>query len=1182
MRLLCAAFIVCIAQAASPTPMLPARLVFERNAGQTDAGFQFLARARGYSVAISADGTAIRAGNAQVQLQFVNSRLAALEGLDQQPGVVNYLLGNDPNRWLRRIPTYARIRAHNLYPGVDVLYHGTESRLEYDFLLAPGADASGIGLRFTGARSLRVADSGDLLLETAAGELRQKKPSIYQERDGRREIVDGRYRISGDGQVAVDIPHYDRGRPLVIDPELVYAVEVGTGSGGDQVNAIATDSQGNTYIAGQTGSANFPLKNPLPGSSMSTLYRSDAGGPLNPLQSVGLSVTAIAVEPSNSAIAYFVTPAGLFKTTDAGAHATLLAVGLPVGSGIDAVAVDPSNVSTVYLAAHDEYYNGLGVYKTTDGGADWAAINNGLPGAQGPAFITALYVDPTQPSHLFAENAAAQTLSVSFRSIDGGASWVTSSFGYISLTFDPNHAGTVYACTAANATAAAGIYKSTDGGLVWNALASPSGTSGGSVFVAVLALDPFHAGTIWAGTGNGVYTSADGGQTWSPTTFQIPVNELAADPVVQNTFYAGNAIGIYKTSDGGVSWRLLSPAGLTTFAIAPDERMYAGGIFSVKAFVTKLDPTGQNILYSTYFGGSVYDNATGIAVDQQGDACVTGSTSSPDFPTSAGVHNASSTGAFMLKFNPGGDTLGYSEIVADLMTQPAGIALDASANAYITGTTGGDLPVTPGAYYSTPPPSQNDFFFTLQGSDAFVLKVNASGTLSYATYANTPAESIGGASVANAIAVDASGNAYITGMYNLLKFNAAGSALVYTAPNNPWGAPGYIGRAIALDAQGNAYVAGQTQYGHAYVNKYDVSGNTVFNTAAKRTLAGEQNDSAQGVALDSAGNIFVAGNTISQGFPLRGPVQEQFSPVTGFLAELDSSANLLYSSYAGDTSFFQVSGLALDPSGKPILCGNTYAGQIMMDGAQIYPQIGLSQNVWVAKYDTSGIPALRLDSLKNLASQFPVAPSPGELVTVSGAGFAAGAQLFFNNVAATMIPGSSAPTAIVPYALAGQTSAVAQVQSGGQSSNSVLVPIAPAALGIFTRNGLGTGQALAFNQDGTPNSQNSPAPVGSIVTFYATGAGQTVPPGADGVLHRTTPASPALPINVFIAYNYVSSVQFSVGPAPGFPADVLEIQATVPPLGTQPAGQAMVELVENGVPSQQGVTIWISAPSVSP
>ena len=131
-------------------------------------------------------------------------------------------------------------------------------------------------------------------------------------------------------------------------------------------------------------------------------------------------------------------------------------------------------------------------------------------------------------------------------------------------------------------------------------------------------------------------------------------------------------------------------------------------------------------------------------------------------------------------------------------------------------------------------------------------------------------------------------------------------------------------------------------------------------------------------------------------------------------------------------------------------------------------------------------------------------------------------------------------------------------------------------LGIFTVNGTGAGQALAFNQDGTRNSQSSPAPVGSIVTFYATGAGQTVPPGVDGVLARATPANPALPITAFIAYNQVSSIQFSVGPAPGFPADVLAVRATVPPLGLEPPGQVMVELVENGVPSQPGVTIWIS------
>jgi len=1178
MRSLCAAFFVYVAQAAGPIQMMPARLVFEPNSGQTEPGFQFMARARGYSVAVSANETVIRAGSDQVRLQFVNSRPLVLDGLDRQPGMVNYLLGNDSRKWLRGIPTYARIRGRNLYPGVDIVFHGIGSRLEYDFALAPGADASCIGLRFTGARRVRVDEEGDLVLDTAAGELRQKKPLIYQERDGRREIIDGRYRIAGDGQVAVDVPRYDRRRPLLIDPELVYAVPVGTGSGGDQVNGIAIDSQGNTYIAGQTGSADFPVKNALQGPAV-TLYRSDAGGSFTPLASVGSSVTSIAVEPSNSAIAYILTTQGIFKTTDAGAHATLLSMGLPAGSTITAMAIDPSNVSTVYVAGYAESGAGLGVYKTIDGGADWTAVNNGLNGAQGSAVIGLLYVDPTQPSHLFALNDAGGLQSVAFRSTDGGATWVPSSFGFYCLTFDPTHPGTVYACTSASATAGPAVYKSTDGGDTWTLLASPVTASGSPDFFGALALDPFHAGTLWAAALDGVYRSTDGGQTWSATALQNQAYQVAADPVVANTIYAQTNSGIYKTSDGGATWARFGPSRAGTFAIAPDERIYAGASFPPNAFVTKLDPTGQDILYSTYIGGTVDDQANGIAVDQLGNAYVTGMTASPDFPTTVGASNAAPTGVFMLRLNPGGNALGYSEIVTDNSTQPAGIAVDADGNAYITGTTGGDLPVTAGAYFTTPPAGEPSFFFYLYGFDAFVLKLNASGALSYATYANQPQCCTmvpgPGFGVGNAIAVDASGDAYITGAHFLLKFNASGSGLVYSEPTDPWGHGTYVGRAIALDAQGNAYVAGQTGAQHAYVSKFDAGGLAIFNTG-NQTLAGEQQDSAQGVAVDSAGHIYVAGNTMSQSFPLRSPVQEAFAPVTGFLAELNSSSGLHFSTYVGDNSYFQVSGLALDPSGNPVFCGNTYMGQTVINGPQIYPQTGSSRNVWVAKYDTSGIPSLRLDSLKSLASQLPVAASPGELVTVQGGGLAGDAQLFFNDVAATMIPGSGAPAAIVPYALAGQTYAVARIESGGQSSNTVLVPVAPAALGIFTVNGTGTGQALAFNQDGTPNSQSAPAPVGSVVTFYATGAGQTTPPGVDSVLGRATPASPALPITAYIAYNYVSSVQFSVGQAPGFPADVLMVQATVPPLGIQPAGQAMVELIENGVPSQAGVTIWIS------
>jgi len=1158
MRCLCAVFIAWIAQAAG--------LVFEPNAGQTDPNIRFLARTRESSIAISASEIAIRAGSARVHLQFVDSEPMVLEGLDRQPGVVNYLIGNDPKRWLRRIPTYARITSRNLYPGVDILFHGTGTGLEYDFELAPGADASRIGLKFTGAQSVRVDEQGDLVIGTAAGELRQKKPLISQESDGHRQVIDGRYRLIGDGQVAVDIASYDRRRRLVIDPELIYAVHVG-GSGVDQVNAIATDSQGNTYITGQTNSLNFPVNDAFESEpKVSPLYRSDVGGPLTEIASVEATVSAIAVEPSNSAIAYFGTAQGLFKTTDAGAHATLLAGWLPAGATIGPIALDPSNASTAYVAAYSSLGNGLGVYKTTDGGADWAAINNGLNTPQGIPAITQLYVDPTQPSHLFAEN----TFTVAFRSTDGGATWVPFSFNYGFLTFDPGHPGTVYASIIEPVGTPGRSFvlsKSTDGGNTWTELDS-------SFVGSSLAIDPFHSGTLWssqANAANGVYRSTDGGQTWSGTNLRIQTSEVAADPVVPNTIYALTANSLYKTTDAGATWVAFGPANLTTFALAPDERMYAGGSLAVEAFVTKLDPSGQNLVYSTYIGGSVNDQAIGIAVDQQGNAYVTGTTLSPDFPTTSGASNASATGAFMLRLNPAGDTLGYSVIVADQMTLPAGIAVDPNGNAYITGSTTGDLPVTAGAYFTTPPAGEDLLFFSFTGSDAFALKLNASGALSYATYANEAR--VGGMfgviPIGYAIAVDASGSAYITGGYFLLKFNASGSGLVYSAPTDPWGAGGYLGTAIALDAKGNAYVAGGSDYGHAYVSKFDADGHTVFNTG-NGLLAGEGTEFAQGVAVDSAGNVFVAGPTTSQGFPLRGPVQEAFSQASSFLAELDSSANLIFSTYVGDTSFFGITGLALDPSRNPVFCGNTYTGSTsLVDGVEFYP----GASVYVAKYDASGVPALRLDSLSNLASQLPVPVSPGELVAIKGAGFAADAQLFLNGVAATMIPdsGSGAPMAIVPSALSGLASALAHVESGGQSSNAVLVPIAAAAPGIFTVSGTGKGQALAFNQDGTPNSQAHPAPVGSMVTFYATGVGQTVLAAKVYIVY----------IGYGDAYNYIaaSSVQFSFGPAPGLPADVLadvlKVQATVP-VGIYSPGAVPVEIVENGVPSQAGVTIWIS------
>ncbi len=859
----CAATFACLAPAASLERLLPGRLTFEANAGQADSPVRFLARTAGYGVAISAREITIRAGSAAVQLEFARSQPTALEGINRLQGVVNYLAGGDPSHWLRRVPTFAQVRGRNLYPGVDILFRGSEGHLEYDLAAAPGADLSRIGIRFNGARAMRIDEQGDVVLDTPAGELRQKRPRIYQE----GKLIEGRYRLAGDGEVALDVPHYDAGRALVIDPELVFAAQV-EASGVSQAAGIAVDSKGNAYITGMTALPEF-----------------------------------------------------------------------------------------------------------------------------------------------------------------GGTA----------------------------------------------------------------------------------------------TSYQL--------------------------------------------------------------FVTKLDPSGHNILYSTYFGNSSFEDESvaGIAVDAAGSAYVTGTASQAGFSVTKGALNANSR-TFVVKLNAAGDSMAYAATVAAGYTV-AGIAADGQGNAYITGTTGGGLPVTPGAYWTQAPAYTGPLIFLPGGAlfavDGFVLKLNRQGTaVSYATYTNTAVTTVwlytAPFGVTNAIAVDSSGNAYVTGSNYVLKFNATGTGLVYSSQTNPWGVF-YRGNAIALDGQGNAYVAGTSDFGHAFVTKLDANGNSYFNTG-NNLLIGEQYESATAVAVGASGNVFVAGNTTSLNLPLRSPVQEAFSPSTGFLAELDGSGNLLFSTYVGDTHFFQVTGLAVDPTGKPVLCGNTNAVQIFGNDANFYSGSMVPINSYFAKYDVSGIPTVRLDGLANLASQLTAPASPGELVSIRGAGFGTYTQLFFDGQPATMVPGAAVPTAIVSYALAGKGYTVAQVESGGQHSNTVLIPVVAAAPGIFTVNGTGTGQALAFNQDGSPNSESNPAKIGSVITFFATGAGQTSPPGVDGVLQRSTPATPVLPLKVYIFYMPVSTFQASVGPAPGFAADVLRIQATVPPLGLQfqSSGKVPLEIVGNSLPSGYNVTVWIT------
>ena len=181
---------------------------------------------------------------------------AAVTGVDPLPGRSHSLVG-EASRWRRDVPTFARVRYADVYPGVSLVFYGSEGQLEYDFVVAPGADPDAVVMAFDGARGLRLDGEGDLLIATEAGELRLRRPLIYQEEGTTRHPIEGGYVLEGD-RVRFRVAGRDPARPLVIDPILGYSSLL-NGSSNDQGFALAVDSAGSVYVTGTTISSNFPV-----------------------------------------------------------------------------------------------------------------------------------------------------------------------------------------------------------------------------------------------------------------------------------------------------------------------------------------------------------------------------------------------------------------------------------------------------------------------------------------------------------------------------------------------------------------------------------------------------------------------------------------------------------------------------------------------------------------------------------------------------------------------------------------------------------------------------------------------------------------------------------------------------------------------------------------------------------
>ncbi len=654
--------------ASAPVAASRVPLYFEENQGQTAGEVRFLARAGGYTAFLTSDETVLHYQNgkpgpqdgrdAVVRMRLAGSRKSpAIRGGERLPGIVNYLIGNDPSKWHTLIPTYAEVQYDKVYPGVDMVYRAAGKQLAFDFHVAPGANPAPIRITYSGMSKMHLNAAGDLVLETAAGPASILKPVAYQEIDNQRVPVAVNYAMLPSGEVGFKLGNYDRSRELVIDPtvgpSVYYSTYLGSGAG-DTFTSIAVDPVGEAFITGYTYATNYPT-----GSSAGYL----------PYSSTFPDNYSANWTPAGFVTALNATGTGIiYSTYISGNSATS-----STGAALNAIAVNANGFAFVGGQTDDPTFPRMKAFQSTI-----PASRSGYSSSVGLVFELSQHGD-----------------SLIYSSFLGGGDY--DNINGIAVDGSDNAYVTGFNSVQGGSLSTSGFPVTS--GVVWgHYIQSNIGAGFADAFAAKISPPSSGNATL-------AYSTIIGSQN---AAFPLTYGKTIAVDSTGNAYVAGTTncdIGDH----GGISQRLkMTNANLVSTGCVSN---------TASTWVIKLNATATAASYLAYIGGnapsgSYWPNTSvaGIAVDSTGQAYVAGTTSANNFQTTAGAYQTTrrlagvtdaNTGSiqsdgYITVIAAGGTSFTYSTYLNGATISPGAVANSSNGSASISGIalgTGGQFTV---------------------------------------------------------------------------------------------------------------------------------------------------------------------------------------------------------------------------------------------------------------------------------------------------------------------------------------------------------------------------------------------------------------------------------------------------------------------------------------------------------